>query len=784
MRNLKAWAAILAAIFCGTVAVTLLSGCQPAKIKRNRGGTTGATTDVGSDRLSPKIEIKDEPPADANKDEKSTDDKAVVPKGEAPTEGNPDGVKPRDEKADQDKTAVEKAAGTSAETKREAAVAPKGETPTDGNPAGVKPADEKATKDKPDMSLHNPVNKPGDWNQWGGTSLRNNTPVGSGIVTDWDPGQFDRKTGEWKASSAKNIKWVAALGSQTYGNPVVASGKVLIGTNNGNGYLKRYPADVDLGVLACFNEADGKFLWQHSSEKLPTGRVHDWPLLGLCGSALVEGNRVWIVTSRGELRCLDADGFYDGKDDGRPEKEEPARLFDVRRAEDPAQDKVGGYVTELDGKKLPAALRERFAAVEMALPEGDLQVQPIENVTIQHVKSSKAWSMKAKVNDSDREFLLALIGPALSVFKITTPDDKHEADVIWVLDMMNKLGTSQHNAVACSVTTWGDLLFLNTGNGVDEAHITIPAPEAPSFVVLNKQTGDIYWTDNSPGKNILHGQYSSPAVAEIGGVVQVIFGGGDGWVYSFKADKKKELLWKFDINDKDSILELGGMGTRNDIISTPVVYDNKVYFCTGQDPEHGEGSGILWCVDPTKRGDISEKLAVNRSDPKKPIPVKRIQAVVEAEGDVAIDNPNSGVVWKFTGRDANGDGKIKGFDEEFHRSISTCAIKSDLLFVPDFGGGVHCVDAQAGKEYWSYDMLAAAWGSAMIVGDKVYIGDEDGDIVVFNLSKEEHKPVAEINMGNSVYCTPVVANNVLYIANRDHVFAIAPTDSEKAAGGE
>ena len=36
--------------------------------------------------------------------------------------------------------------------------------------------------------------KPGDWNQWGGTALRNNTPVGEGIVTDWAPGDFDRKT--------------------------------------------------------------------------------------------------------------------------------------------------------------------------------------------------------------------------------------------------------------------------------------------------------------------------------------------------------------------------------------------------------------------------------------------------------------------------------------------------------------------------------------------------------------------------------------------------------------
>jgi outer membrane protein assembly factor BamB len=269
----------------------------------------------------------------------------------------------------------------------------------------------------------------------------------------------------------------------------------------------------------------------------------------------------------------------------------------------------------------------------------------------------------------------------------------------------------------------------------------------------------------------------------------VIFGGGDGWVYSFKADQgkdgKPELLWKFDINPKDSILELGGRGTRNDIISTPVVYDNKVYFCTGQDPEHGEGDGIVWCVDPTKRGDISEKLAVNRADPKKTIPVKRIQAVVEEDGDIAIDNPNSGVVWKYTSHDTDGNGKLD-FEEQFHRSISTVAIKDDLLFVPDFSGLFHCVDAQTGKPYWNFDMLAAAWGSAMIVGDKVYIGDEDGDITVFNLTKEKHDPLAQIHMGNSVYSTPIVAHDVLYIANKDHIFAIAEgaTAESPKAGGE
>jgi outer membrane protein assembly factor BamB len=97
------------------------------------------------------------------------------------------------------------------------------------------------------------------------------------------------------------------------------------------------------------------------------------------------------------------------------------------------------------------------------------------------------------------------------------------------------------------------------------------------------------------------------------------------------------------------------------------------------------------------------------------------------------------------------------------------------------------MDAKTGKVHWTYDMLAAAWGSPLIVGDKVYIGDEDGDIAVFNMSKEKQEPLAEINMGNAVYSTPIVANGVLFIANRNYVFAIAEgakPEAAKVGGGQ
>jgi outer membrane protein assembly factor BamB len=617
---------------------------------------------------------------------------------------------------------------------------------------------------------------PGDWGQWGGSSIRNNTPEGHGIPVEWNIGSFDLKTGEWNKDEAENVVWAASLGSQSYGNPVVANGHVYVGSNNGAGYLKRYPATVDLGVLLCFDEKDGKFLWQHSNEKLPTGRVHDWPLQGVCAAPLIEGDRAWYVTNRGEVVCLDTEGFHDNEDDG-PVTKDAGRLFDIASNEDPAKDQLADIVKNLKEGKVSEALADQFKAAGLELP-ADAKVEAAgSGFTITYTPEGGA----------PREVSLRMQGPRLSAFKLINTDDKDEADVVWRLDMMKELGISQHNMCSCSVTAAGDILFVNTSNGVDEGHVNLPAPRAASFIALDKNSGKVLWSDNSPGENVLHGQWSSPAFAVLGGVPQVIFGAGDGYVYSFRGDAtatdgKPELLWKFDANPKESKYVLGGRADRNHIIGTPVIYDGLVYVGVGEDPEHGEGVGHLWCIDPTKRGDVSPELAFNVKDLSTPIPHKRMQAVVDKDGDVARPNPNSAAVWHYASYDQNKDGKIE-FEETMHRTCGTVAIKDGLLFVADFSGLFHCLDLKTGVPYWTYDMLAAAWGSPMIVEDRVYIGDEDGDICVFKLSKEMEL-LAENTMANSVYSTPVVANNTLFIANKDHVFAIkaeeeASADAEK-----
>ncbi|MDX1383319.1 MAG: PQQ-binding-like beta-propeller repeat protein, partial [Thermoanaerobaculia bacterium] len=298
-----------------------------------------------------------------------------------------------------------------------------------------------------------------------------------------------------------------------------------------------------------------------------------------------------------------------------------------------------------------------------------------------------------------------------------------DADILWAFDTIGELDNFPHNLAAGSPLVVGNLVYATTGNGVDEGHINIPSPLGPSFVAVDKRTGELVWESALPGENILHGTWSNPSYGVAGGREQIIFPGGDGWLYSF-APETGDLIWKFDANPKDSVWELGGSGTRNNIISTAVFLDGKVYVGVGQDPEHGEGPGHFYAIDASGQGDITE----------------------------------SGLVWHFGG-------------DDFNRTISTAAIDGDLLYISDLSGFLYVLELETGKHLWTHDTFAAVWGSPFVADGKVYLGDEDGDVVILATGREE-KVIAEINMGGAVYTTPTARDGVIYIATRADLFAI------------
>jgi outer membrane protein assembly factor BamB len=144
--------------------------------------------------------------------------------------------------------------------------------------------------------------------QWGQAWDRNHVSAETGL-----PDSFDPETG-------KNIRWTAPLGSETYASPVVAHGRVFIGTNNEH---PRDPENTgDRGVYLCLDEKTGELKWQLVVPKREEDIYHDWPKTGMSSPATVEGDRVYLVDNRGIVVCMDIDGLANGNqgpfvDEGR-----------------------------------------------------------------------------------------------------------------------------------------------------------------------------------------------------------------------------------------------------------------------------------------------------------------------------------------------------------------------------------------------------------------------------------------------------------------------------------
>ncbi len=331
--------------------------------------------------------------------------------------------------------------------------------------------------------------------------------------------------------------------------------------------------------------------------------------------------------------------------------------------------------------------------------------------------------------------------------------DPRQARVVWEYDLWDKLGVFPCDAANGSPAIDGDLLYVQTSNGVDrnmapdmEKKRKIPAPNAPNVVVLDKKTGRLVAADDlGIAEHILHGQWSSVSLGKVAGRKLVFFGAGDGRCYAFQAltsvpeqPVKLKTVWSYDCipkayrayGDLDAMSHyvLGDKrrkGTLNhndgtfvgesEIVGTPVFHNNRIYVAIGRDPEHGRGRGALHCIDATGTGDITE----------------------------------TGRVWIYQGLD---------------RTLSTVSIANGLLYLCDVAGRLHCVDAESGQCYWVYESKSTVWGSTLVAEGKVYMPTPKGLIVL--AAGKEKRLLSQIEVGAAIYASPVAANGTLYIASR------------------
>lgn len=503
-----------------------------------------------------------------------------------------------------------------------------------------------------------------DWAQWGGAAQRNMVAAERGLAASFAPGKKRPDGSGIDLKTAQNVAWAAQLGSETYSSPTVAAGRVYIGSNDAHPGDPKYRS-TEGGLLLALDAGTGSVLWRLVCPKLVSNHKSsqfEEMNLGICGSATVDGDRVYLVTSRCEVVCLDAKGMRNGNDG-------------------PFRDEA------------------RYTA-----GPGNRPIPP---------------------------------GPT-------------DADILWLYDMIGQHRVWPHDASNCSPLVYGDCVYVCTGNGVDgEKH---PAPLAPSLIVLDKRTGRLVaYDDEKIGQRVFHGQWSSPSLGMVAGRPLILFGAGDGVCYAFEpvaAPSARPVplkkVWQFQCNPPERLLRDGKpinywdgdkrnkRGNNDDgryigpseIVATPVCYHNRVYVSLGQDPVHGRGKGLLWCIDATRSGDISR----------------------------------SGALWRYEGLD---------------RSLSTVAIADGRVYVADRPGVIHCLDADTGRLQWTYDTKAETWASTLLADGKLYVGTRKSFFVL--AAGKTPQLLAKIRLGSPAWATPAAANGVLYVASQGYLWAVQPT---------
>jgi outer membrane protein assembly factor BamB len=382
-----------------------------------------------------------------------------------------------------------------------------------------------------------------DQPQWGQAWTRNQVSFERNL-----PATFDPATGV-------NIKWRARLGTEAHSTPVIASGRVYIGTNNNEPRDPRHQGDR--GVLMCFDEETGSLLWQLVAPKRSEDPYFDWPNSGISSPATVEGDRVFIVSNRGEVLCLDAHGFANGND--------------------------GPFLDE------GQFMTPRRDPGEPPRPGPGAEIQP-------------------------DDLRLSPAGPFMEPGPL-------DADILWVFDMVAEAGIWPHDGAHSSILIRGDHLYLNTGTGVDNTHRRIRAPDAPSLIVLDKRTGRFLAREREGiAPNIFHSTWSAPSMARVSGRELIFFAGGNGIVYAFEplsdnpppgevATLKK--VWQFDIDpsapktDVHRYNQNRRQGPSN-IFGMPVLHDGRLYVAGGGDLWWGKNESWLLCIDPSGEGDLTE----------------------------------------------------------------------------------------------------------------------------------------------------------------------------------
>lgn len=243
------------------------------------------------------------------------------------------------------------------------------------------------------------------------------------------------------------------------------------------------------------------------------------------------------------------------------------------------------------------------------------------------------------------------------------------------------------------------------------------AKPAHRFICFDKFNGVPIWFD---GTRLLPEDttYSAPVMAVIDGETQMIFSSGDGGVHGFQPRTGKK-LWSYYVSGR-------GMNV------SPLVVGNRVYCSHSEENLDTTQMGAVFCLDPTKRGDITK----------------------------------TGEIWRKT---------------DLMVGRSSPVMIDGKLYCADDRAKLHCLDAETGEALSKPVRLGTMMRANLLYADgKIYAHEANGRGYVLEPTSDGARIIHKFRFqrGEEAHGSPIVSNGRIYVPTTGNLYCVGLKDAQ------
>ena len=330
-------------------------------------------------------------------------------------------------------------------------------------------------------------------------------------------------------------------------------------------------------------------------------------------------------------------------------------------------------------------------------------------------------------------------------------------------------------------------------------------------IALDAEQGDLLWSHTAYAGRVYDDRhsassYASPTPVTDGERVYAYFG-SEG-VYAYTLDG--EPVWERDIGDIKTV----GLG----VGSSPVLHDGLLIILADEDS--GDDSFIV-ALDALTGEEVWKRERPVQASWATPVLVEhdgQKQLLTSGyEFVIAYDPADGSEVWRATGLQNNAihipmtvddlavftsgyPGKIAfairldsrgdltgGNPRAWIYRKGTGYVPSNLLYdgllyLTNDGGVITCLDARTGEVVYEGGRLPirGRYSASMVGGGgRILMVNTDGDAALFRAGRE-HEVLGSFSLGESVWATPAIVDDRLYIRGSEHLFALGPASEHGA----